>query len=105
MPNMLPNRGLRYLGHLPIILLRAREAVVRPIHPVQSSLTLWMTSRYQTRRTSQSPRAVRGETTPDLMIVDEDDGPLPERPKGMGKKEKSCPFTQEELDGYDDLVK
>ena len=39
------------------------------------------------------------------MIMDDDDEPLSRRPKGMGKKEKSCPSTQEELDGHEDLVK
>ena len=38
------------------------------------------------------------------MIVDDDDEPLPERPKGMGKKEKSCAYTQDELDGLDLLL-
>ena len=51
------------------------------------------------------PKSHKKETTPDLMIVDEDDEPLPGRLKGMGKKEKSRPLTQEELDGHDDLVK
>ena len=40
------------------------------------------------------------------MIVDDDnnDDPLPGKPKGTGKKEKSCMYTQEELDGLDTLL-
>ena len=38
------------------------------------------------------------------MIVDDDDDPLPERPKGMGKKDKSRAYTQDELDGLDSLL-
>ena len=38
------------------------------------------------------------------MIVDDDDDPLPERPKGTGKKDKSHAYTQEELDGLDSLL-
>ena len=38
------------------------------------------------------------------MIVDNnDDNPLPGRPKGTRKKEKSHAYTQEELDGLDTL--
>ena len=38
-----------------------------------------------------------------MIVDDDDDDPLPERPKGMGKKEKSHAYTQEELDGLDSL--
>ena len=38
------------------------------------------------------------------MIVDNNDDPLPRRPKGMGKKEKSHVYTQEELNGLDTLL-
>ena len=38
------------------------------------------------------------------MVDDNDNDPLPERPKGMGKKEKSCAYTQEEIDGLDSLL-
>ena len=38
------------------------------------------------------------------MIVDDDDEPLPERPKGMGKKDKSHAYTQDELAGLDSLL-
>ena len=46
----------------------------------------------------------KDHTTPERMIVDDDDDPLPERPKGMGKKDKSNAYTQEELDGLDLLL-
>ena len=46
----------------------------------------------------------KDHTTPELMIVDDDDDPLPERPKGIGKKDKSHAYTQEELDGLDSLL-
>ena len=46
----------------------------------------------------------KDHTTPELMIVDDDDEPLPERPKGMGKKDKSRAYTQDELDGLDSLL-
>ena len=47
----------------------------------------------------------RDHTTPELMIIDDnDDDPLPERPKGMGKKEKSHAYTQEEIDGLESLL-
>ena len=46
----------------------------------------------------------KDHTTPELMIVDDDDDPLPERPKGMGKKDKYCAYTQDELDGLDSLL-
>ena len=46
----------------------------------------------------------RDHSTPDLMIVDDDDGPLPRRPKGTGKKEKSRVYTQEELNSLDTLL-
>ena len=46
----------------------------------------------------------KDHTTPELMIIDDDDDPLPERPKGTGKKDKSCAYTQEELDGLDSLL-
>ena len=46
----------------------------------------------------------RDHSTPDLMIVDDDDDPLPRRPKGMGKKEKSRVYTQEELNSLDTLL-
>ena len=45
----------------------------------------------------------RDQSTPELMIVDDDD-PLPGKPKGMGKKEKSHAYTQEELDSLDTLL-
>ena len=46
----------------------------------------------------------KDHTTPELMIIDDDDDPLPERPKGTGKKDKSRAYTQEELDGLDSLL-
>ena len=47
----------------------------------------------------------RDHSTPELMIVDDDDNdPLPGRQKGTGKKEKSCMYTQEELDSLDILL-
>ena len=46
----------------------------------------------------------RDHSTSDLMIVDDDDDPLPGRPKGTGEKEKSCVYTQEELNGLDTLL-
>ena len=46
----------------------------------------------------------RDHSTPDLMIVDDDDDPLPGRPKGTGKRDKSHVYTQEELDGLDTLL-
>ena len=46
----------------------------------------------------------KDETTPELMIVDDDDDPLPNRPKGMGKKDKSRAYTQDELAGLDSLL-
>ena len=47
----------------------------------------------------------RDHSTPDLMIVDNDyDDPLSGKPKGMGKKEKSRMYTQEELDSLDTLL-
>ena len=46
----------------------------------------------------------RDHTTLELMIVDDDDDPLPKRPKGMGKKDKSCAYTQDELDSLDTLL-
>ena len=46
----------------------------------------------------------KDQTTPDLMIVDNDDDPLPETPKGMRKKEKSHAYTQQELDGLELLL-
>ena len=45
----------------------------------------------------------RDHCTSDLMIVDDDD-PLPGRPKGMTEKEKSCVYTQEELNGLNTLL-
>ena len=38
------------------------------------------------------------------MIVDDDDDPLPGRPKGTRKKEKSRVYTQEELNSLDTLL-
>ena len=38
------------------------------------------------------------------MIVDDNDDALPGRPKGMGKKEKSRVYTQEELNSLDTLL-
>ena len=46
----------------------------------------------------------RDHTTPELMIVDDDDNPLPERSKGMGKKDKSHAYTQDELDSLYTLL-
>ena len=46
----------------------------------------------------------KDQTTPELMIIDDDDEPLPERPKGMGKKDKSRTYTQDELAGLDSLL-
>ena len=46
----------------------------------------------------------KDQATPELMIVDDDDKPLPERPKGMGKKDKSRAYTQDELAGLDSLL-
>ena len=46
----------------------------------------------------------KDHTTPELMIMDDDDDPLPERPKGTGKKDKSHAYTQDELDGLDLLL-
>ena len=46
----------------------------------------------------------KDQTTPELMIVDDDDDPLPERPKGMGKKDKSSSYTKDELDSLDSLL-
>ena len=45
----------------------------------------------------------KDETTLELMIVDDDDDPLPDRPKGTGKKDKSCAYTQDELAGLNSL--
>ena len=45
----------------------------------------------------------KDHTTPELMIVDDDD-PLPGKPKSTGKKEKFLAYTQEELDGLDLLL-
>ena len=39
-----------------------------------------------------------------MIVDDDDDDPLPGKPKGMGKKEKSSMYTQEELDGLDTLL-
>ena len=49
-------------------------------------------------------RRKRDQTTPDLMIVDDDDKPLLGRPKGMGKKDKSHAYTQDELASLDSLL-
>ena len=46
----------------------------------------------------------KDHTTPELMIMDDDDDPLPERPKGTGKKDKSRAYTQDELDSLDSLL-
>ena len=46
----------------------------------------------------------RDHSTPELMTVDDDDDPLPGRPKGMGKKEKSHVYTQQELNSLDTLL-
>ena len=41
----------------------------------------------------------------ELMIIDDgDDDPLPGRPKGTGKKGKSCTYSQEELAGLKSLL-
>ena len=50
------------------------------------------------------PKNRKKDTTPELMIIDNDDNPLPERPKGMGKKEKSRAYTHKELNGLDSLL-
>ena len=36
--------------------------------------------------------------------MDDDDDPLPDRPKGMGKKDKSCAYTQDKLASLDSLL-
>ena len=36
--------------------------------------------------------------------MDDDDKPLPERPKGTGKKDKSHAYTQDELDSLNLLL-
>ena len=46
----------------------------------------------------------KDETTPELMIVDDDDDPLPNRPKGTGKKDKSHAYTQDELASLNSLL-
>ena len=46
----------------------------------------------------------KDETTLELMIVDDDDDPLSDRPKGTGKKDKSRAYTQDELAGLDSLL-
>ena len=46
----------------------------------------------------------KDQTTPELMIMDDDDEPLPERPKGMGKKDKSHAYIQDELASLDSLL-
>ena len=46
----------------------------------------------------------KDQATPELMIVDDDDEPLPERPKGTGKKDKPSAYTQDELAGLDSLL-
>ena len=46
----------------------------------------------------------KDETTPELMIVDDDNDPLPDRPKGTGKKDKSHAYTQDKLAGLDSLL-
>ena len=38
-----------------------------------------------------------------MILDDDDDDPLPGKPKGMGKKGKSCVYTQEELAGLESL--
>ena len=64
-----------------------------------------MTSHSRTNEANWSPKSrKRDHSTPDLMIVDDDDDPLPGRPKGMGKNEKSHVYTQEELNGLDTLL-
>ena len=46
----------------------------------------------------------KDQTTLELMIVDDDDDPLPDRPKGTGKKDKSCAYTEDELAGLNVLL-
>ena len=46
----------------------------------------------------------KDQTTPELMIMDDDDDPLPDRPKGTGKKDKSHVYTQDELADLDSLL-
>ena len=51
------------------------------------------------------PKGIKKDhTTPELMIMDDDDDPIPERPKGMGKKDISRAYTQDELDSLDSLL-
>ena len=84
----------RHLDCLPTLLLKAREAKARSNGPVQSSSTPQMMSHSRTKEASWSPKSrKRDHSTPDLMIVDDHDDPLPRRPKGMGKNEKSHVYT------------
>ena len=46
----------------------------------------------------------KDHTAPELMIMDDDDDPLPERPRGMGKKDKSHAYTQDDLDSLNSLL-
>ena len=46
----------------------------------------------------------KDQTTPELMIMDDDNEPVPERPKGTGKKDKSHAYIQDELAGLDSLL-
>ena len=46
----------------------------------------------------------KDQITLELMIVDDDDDPLADRPKGMGKKDKSRAYTQDELAGLNLLL-
>ena len=52
----------------------------------------------------ESKSRKKDHSGPDLMIVYDDDDPLPGKPKGTGKKEKSCMYTQEELGSLDTLL-
>ena len=46
----------------------------------------------------------KDQTTLELMIIDVNDDPLPDRPKGTGKKDKSHAYTQDELASLDSLL-
>ena len=41
----------------------------------------------------------KDQTTPELMIMDDDDDPLPDRPKGTGKKDKSPAYVTWSVSG------
>ena len=86
-------------------LLKGRGARARSNGPVQYSSTSSDDKPLSDKGGEPEPKSrKRDHSTPDLMIVDDDDDPLPGRPKGMGKKDKSHVYTQEELDGLDILL-